>query len=96
MFELAKFSALVDEVLDMASIENLEFRVKPDFDEQLSEIGQRMTELERLMGKQISKVRTPKWRMKGTKLTLLASPIYYLTAILNPNQCLEYFNSNWK
>lgn len=54
--DLNKYSGLIDEVLDMDTVDSLEFRVKPDFDEGLAEIGQRMKELESLMSKQLTKV----------------------------------------
>ena len=57
MLELSKFSGLLDEVLDMDSVDTMEFRIKPDFDEQLAEIGERMKAIETNMSKQLSKVR---------------------------------------
>ena len=56
MLELSKFSGLLDEVLDMDSVDTMEFRIKPDFDEQLAEIGERMKAIETNMSKLLSKV----------------------------------------
>ena len=61
MLELSKFSGLLDEVLDMDSVDTMEFRIKPDFDEQLAEIGERMKAIESNMSKQLSKVRFRAW-----------------------------------
>ena len=56
MLELGKFSSLVEEVLDMDSVDSLEFLIKGDFDEGLADIGERMKELEKQMSKQLSRV----------------------------------------
>ena len=56
MLALSNFSALVEEVLDMDSVDTMEFLIKPDFDDGLAEIGEQMKEIESKMGKELSKV----------------------------------------
>lgn len=56
MLELSKFSELVEEVLDFDSIESMEFLIKPDFDDGLADIRDRMKSLKANMSKQLNKV----------------------------------------
>ena len=56
MLDLSKFSALIEEVLDMNSVDTMEFLIKPDFDEGLADIGEQMRELESKMSKEHTKV----------------------------------------
>ena len=47
MLDLSKYSALIEEVLDMNSVDSMEFLIKPDFDEDLADIRERMGQMER-------------------------------------------------
>ncbi|XP_067950413.1 DNA mismatch repair protein Msh2-like [Watersipora subatra] len=55
MFGLSKFSALLEEVLDMDTVESMEFLIKPEFDEGLAEIGEQLRDLQARMERELVK-----------------------------------------
>jgi DNA mismatch repair protein MSH2 len=54
--DLKKFEELVEEVLDLESVENGEYLIKAEFDENLNEVRKEMNQIEAKMKKELKKI----------------------------------------
>ncbi|KAF6017211.1 MSH2 [Bugula neritina] len=95
--DLSKFSALIEEVLDMDSVKTMEFLVRADFEEALGEIGEQMKALEKGMDRELQKVASELGLEAGKALKLESSShLGYFLRLTRKDEKLIRNNKNFQ